>query len=268
MGERAAIDRVEEPVTVSQLVEDLRELGVEQGDVLLVHASLSAIGWVSGGAQAVIEALLEAVGEEGTVVMPAHSAQYADPADWENPPVPEEWIPTIRETRPAFDPDRTPTRGIGRIAETFRSYPDVVRSDHPIYSIAALGLQAEEIAGDHPIDHGLGPDSPLGAIYEADGRVLFMGTDHETNTSLHLAEYLADIDVSERTRAAPLLRNGNRETVTFRDLDLEVHDFASLGADFESEVGSRRGVVGDAAARLMDQRTVVEYAVAWFERHR
>lgn len=268
MGEKAAIERVEEPVTMADIRADLRELGVEDGDTLLVHSSLSSIGWVSGGAQAVIDALLEVVGETGKVVMPAHTGQFTDPADWENPPVPDDWERTVRKTRPAFDPRRTPSRGVGKIAETFRTYPGVKRSDHPIYSFAAWGANKEGLVGDHPVDYGLGPDSPLGSIYERDGKVLLLGTTHETNTSIHLAEYLANVETEVRTRTAPVNHDGERVEVEYEDIELAVDDFADLGADFEVAVGSTKGTVGAAETRLMSQRTLIEYAIEWLEANR
>ena len=117
MGERAAVDRVDEPVTVSTMVDDLRELGLRDGDTVLVHSSLSALGWVCGDAQAVVDGLRRTVTESGTVVVPTHTGQYTDPAVWSNPPVPDDWIGTIRDERPPFRPESTPTRSMGAIAE-------------------------------------------------------------------------------------------------------------------------------------------------------
>ena len=138
MGEAEVVRRTQGgPATVDSLAAELRALGVQPGYVLLVHSSLSALGWVCGGAVAVILALEQAIGVKGTLVMPAHSGDLSDPAAWENPAVPEGWWETIRRTMPPYDVDLTPTRGIGVIAESFRKQRGVMRSGHPQYSFAA-----------------------------------------------------------------------------------------------------------------------------------
>lgn len=268
MSEADVIESTDEPVTMADITADLRDLGVKADDTLLVHSSLSALGWVSGGAQTVVDALLDVLTPQGTLVMPAHTGQFTDPGDWEHPPIPAEWVRTVRETRPAFDPVRSPTRGVGVIPETFRNYPEVSRSEHPIYSFTAAGAGTEAVVGEHQLNYGLGPDSPLGTVYEREGDILLLGTTHETNTSIHLAEYLADIEVQEHTRTAPVRRDGERVEVDYRDIELDVTDFAELGADFEADIGSQRGTVGTADARLVDQRTLVNFAIKWFELNR
>lgn len=268
MGEREAIEQVESPVTVQRIVDSLRELGIRGGETVLVHSSLSALGWVSGGAQAVIRALQRAVTADGTLLMPMHTGQYTDPADWENPPIPEEWVETVRESRPAYDPERTPSRNVGTIPETFRSYPDVHRSDHPLYSFGVWGADAEAIASRHDLDFGLGPASPLGSVYERDGFVLLLGTPHSHNTSLHLAEYLANIETPEKTIEVPLRREGERVTVEMRDIELSVEGFDELGEAFEKRDGSRVGSVGAAEAKLHRQRRLVDFATNWLQTNR
>lgn len=268
MGERETVERVAEPVTVSSIASDLRVLGVSGGDTLLVHSSLSALGWVSGGPQAVVKALQEVLTESGTLVMPAFTSQCSDPSVWSNPPVPEEWVETIVETRPPFQPGVTPTRGVGAVPECFRSVPDVYRSDHPEYSFAAWGAGAETITADHGFDNGLGENSPLARIYDRGGDVLFLGTDHNTNTSLHLAEHRAEISTERTTNAVSVIEDGECVSIEYADIETSTHDFPALGGDFERRVGCATGTVGTAQARLIDQRDLVDFAVEWFEANR
>jgi aminoglycoside 3-N-acetyltransferase len=268
MGEQEAIERADEPVTVDQIVTDLRALGVGAGDTLVVHSSLSALGWVVGGAQAVVEALQETVTEAGTLVVPTHTAQYTDPKGWSNPPVPDDWIETIRTQRPAYRPEVTPSRNIGAIAECLRTYPEAVRSRHPVFSCAAWGADAEAIVSDHSYDDGLGEDSPLGSVYDRGGSVLLLGVDHDANTSIHLAEYRADITTERVENTVPILQDGDRVMVAYEDIETSTEDFEDLGADFEEQVGCEIGSVGEAEATLLDQSKLVDFAVEWLEANR
>ena len=95
-SERETIQKTEVPATVDSLQADFTALGVEAGMALLVHSSLSAMGWVCGGPVTVIIALQHVLGHTGTLVMPAHSTGLSDPSGWENPPVPESWWRTNR----------------------------------------------------------------------------------------------------------------------------------------------------------------------------
>jgi aminoglycoside 3-N-acetyltransferase len=271
MGEREVVERTgEHPVTIHSLRADLKALGVEPGMTLLVHASLSSLGWVCGGPAAVVLALEEVLGPGGTLMMPTHSGDLSDPADWEHPPVPESWWVTIRETMPPFDPDLTPTRGMGSIPETFRKQKGVRRSIHPQVSFAAWGAEAEKITGDHALDFGLSEDSPLGRVYDLDGWVLLLGVGYASNTSLHLAEYRASFPGRRIVETgAPVMINEKREWVKIQDLDLDPSDFETIGADFErSKECLRRGFVEGAEAKLMPQRALVDFAVRWMEDNR
>jgi len=268
-GETDAVHAADRPATPRTLTQDLRSLGVADGMTLLVHTSMSALGWVAGGSQAVIEALIAAVGDDGTLVMPAHSTGLSEPSQWRNPPVPESWWPIIRDETPAFDADLTPTRMMGVIAEGFRTYPEVRRSSHPQVSFAARGPNAGIVVADHSFDRPLGDRSPLGRLYDLDGYILLLGVGHVNNTALHLAEYRADYPGKEWvTQGAPVKIDGERRWVTFEDLEGDSDDFEAIGGAFGAAGFERRGQVGSGEGRLMNVRKLVDFAADWMTSHR
>ena len=257
------------PVTVDSLKRDLLALGVEPGIVLVVHSALSKMGWVNGGAVAVIQALEDVLGPEGTLVMPTHSSGLSDPEEWSNPPVPQDWKETIRQTMPAYDPDLTPCRSMGRIPETFRKGPGVLRSYHPHMSFSARGAQAEFITKDHQLDFGLGEKSPLARLYDLDARILLLGVQHDNNTSLHLAEIRADYPgKKEIKQGAPLMIDGERKWVIINELDEHSEEFKKIGKAYNrSDRKLQAGKIGNAKSRLIPQRDLVDFAVGWMEKN-
>lgn len=250
------------PRTRESIYHDLRELGVEKGMTLIVHTSLSSLGWVNGGAVAVIQALMDAVSEEGTIVMPSQTVEVSDPAEWENPPVPESWWEEIRRTMPMYHPDYTPANFMGKVAEVFRTFPGVIRSSHPSYSFTAWGRDKEEIIANQPLEWSLGEASPLGKLYQKGAHVLLLGAGYDSCTAFHLAEYRISHQ-NVITKGAPMMENGERVWKEYKELEFRDELFEDLGADFKKTYEPTTGEVGSAQANLFSVKQAVDYAEMW-----
>ena len=253
MGEAEAIQSINSPRTRNSLAADLRLLGLSQGMTVLVHSSLKSLGWVNGGPVAAIQALQDVLTPAGTLVMPAHSGSLSDPAGWENPPIPQKWHDLVRETMPAYDPRLTPTRGMGSIAELFRTWPDVQRSLHPQVSFSAWGKQADFVTNNHDLPYALGDGSPLARVYDLAGYVLLLGVGYDSNTSFHLAEYRAGRN-EPSTVGVPVMSqswNGRSQWTTFADIEFNDAVFPQIGADMETQTDIVTiGQVGSATGRF------------------
>lgn len=269
MSEKDVIERTQTPLTVDSLCERLHACGLERGQTVLVHLAMSKLGWVVGGAEAVVLSLIEALGEQGTLMMVAHSGGNSDPSAWENPPVPESWWQTIRDYKPAYHPATTATSGLGVVPELFRSWPGTLRSAHPAFSMAARGPDAQYLTAGHEVKDDFGDCSPLGRLYHLDGHVLLLGVDHENNTSLHLAEARAKYPGKRIIRTGSAMYvDGRREWVPYETLDVNTDDFNEIGAAFDAAHGIKVGQINEAEVRFFRQRALVDFAVRWMEENR
>lgn len=160
------------PATNAATIRDaLRDAGLSRGDHLLVHSSLRSIGEVDGGAEAVIDGLLDAVGPEGTLAMPTFN--YTRPTP-----------------QPYFDPATTPGK-TGLLTELFRKRPNAQRSRHPSHSVAMIGARAGEFTREHKQSFGLG--SPIDKLAGAGGYVLLIGVTHTSNSTIHVGDTHAGV---------------------------------------------------------------------------
>ncbi|WP_027346470.1 aminoglycoside N(3)-acetyltransferase [Hamadaea tsunoensis] len=255
-------------LTVRSLAADLRRLGVDSGDVVMLHSSMRSIGSVIGGSEAVVYAILEAIGPDGTLAVPTHTPQNCDPAGWAHPPAPADWWPVIRSEMPGFDAVRTPSRWMGVIAETVRTWPSAVRSGHPQVSCAALGPYAADIVRRHPLEDAHGEGSPLGVLYRLDAKVLLLGCGYSSCTSLHLAETRQAAPPRMTSGASVRQADGSAAWVTWDEVAVDEDDFDTVGAAFEATGAVRVGQVGQATGRLMAQRALVDFATAWMADNR
>ena len=257
------------PVVKQDLLSAFRQLGIKNGQVLMVHASLSSFGYVCGGAQTVIEALLESVGEDGTVMMPTQTWKNLDPDVGVHWTVSPDYWQRIRDEWPAYDKRITPTNTMGAVAEMFRSWPGTLRSDHPARSVAAWGRHAAYLTENHDLSNIFGEGSPIGKLYELDAFVLLMGVGYDKNTSLHLADAVASYPSKHMSiEHSAVMENGKRVWKEYETLFVDGEDFDEIGADFEAVNTVSSITVGSSELRLMRQRDLVDFAVGWIEKNR
>lgn len=230
-------------MSVAAVAEQLRALGVERGGVLCVHTSYRAVRPVEGGPGGLIEALRAALGPDGTLVMPSWTGDDETP----------------------FDPRTTPaSEDLGIVAETFRRMPGIARSTHP-FAFAAVGPRAEDVtAGPLPTPPHA-PDSPIGRVHEMDGQVLLLGVEHDADTTLHLAELLADVPY-RIPKHVTVLRDGRPTRVEYGENDHCCARFALADGWLRERGLQREGVVGHAHARLVRSRDVVRVALEHLSR--
>jgi aminoglycoside 3-N-acetyltransferase len=260
-------------VTRERIAADLAELGVAAGDTVMLHAAVGAIGWIVGGPDRVLGAVLDVVGETGTLLM------YVG---WDGSPydvtigVPK-LPPALAEAWPAYDPETSrAVRDWGVLAEYLRTWPGARRSAHPDSSFAAVGAKADELTRDHPLQYGMGPGSPLAKLCEAEGKVVLLGSPLSNVTLLHHAEHLAEVLNKGIVRYwAPILRDGEKTWVEIEEFNTggqgtlpwfgPTDMFEAIVRGYLQEGRGRVGHVGAAQSYLLDAAGLTEYAVGWIE---
>lgn len=264
-------------MTRSELVQGLRSLGVRAGGALMVHTRMSALGWVVGGSQTVVEALLEVLGPDGTLM--AYAGWEDDPwhlAEW-----PERWQRAYLEELPPFDPALSEAdHEMGRVPERIRTWPGARASSGHVMRMVAVGARAEWLTAGQPWDDPQGIGSPLARLVEAEGRVLMLGAPLETLTILHHAEALAEAPGKRWVLYRVPVREGAR--VVWRDVHdidtssrgaLPYERFVPEGVDAFEFIGrsaldagiGRPGRVGEAESHLFEARALLEFGVRWIE---
>jgi aminoglycoside N3'-acetyltransferase len=225
-------------VSRAEGADQLRELGVENGGVLLVHTSFRATRPVERGPVGLIEALRDALGPSGTLVMPSWSGDGDAP----------------------FDPLTTPVPpSLGVVADTFWRLPDVLRSNH-CQAFAAAGPEAARVTSDPlPLPPHI-PESPVGRVHDLDGQVLLLGVGHDADTTLHLAELLAGVPYRVPSYCT-VLQDGLPVRINYGENDHCCERFAFADEWLRARGLQAEGRVGHAHARLARARDIVDLAL-------
>ncbi len=221
-------------VTRNDILQGLRAVGLSEGDVVLVHSSLSAFGRVEGGADAVIDALLDAVGESGTVVAPTFT-----------------WGANHEATGITFDLQHSSCKSeVGIIPETFRLRDEARRSTHICHSVAAIGPRTDDVMGSGVSSFGEG--STFHQLYELDAWCLLLGVEFTSCTELHAVEEFMRVPYRHHRdfpQSKVILADGTEvpsEALEFLREPGYANDFGKMRAIFEPHGVMRTATVGDA----------------------
>jgi aminoglycoside 3-N-acetyltransferase len=253
----------------NRLSADFRSLGVRPGDVVMVHASVRAVGEIAGGPDEIHLALKDALTAEGTLLMYASCPRYFDEVGRGNLSPEEE--AEVLEKLPPFDAETTrAARDNGTLVEFLRSYPGSRVNGH-VARFVVWGKETDYLLSRQPWDYAFGRDSALERFVALDGKILLVGCDHDTVTFLHYAEHVADIPDKRVARfKVPVLENGTRVWRDMEEFDTSgegVHVnwpdrfFATIVDSYLAASANSGGTVGDAQCYLFSARGLLEFAL-------
>ncbi len=260
-------------LTRSSLADDLRALGIGEVDVVMVHASLRAIGEVAGGPDEVHLAIKEVVGAEGGLIMYASCPQYVDEVGRGNLTAEQE--AEVLEKLPAFDPyTARSSRDNGALVELLRTYPGSRVNAH-VARFVVWGNHTDYLLSEQPWDYAFGQGSLLDRFVALDGKILLLGSDHDNVTFLHYAEHIANFPGKRVARfKVPVLENGVRVWREMAEVDTSSRGahaswpdrfFAVLVDGYLANTSNRGGRVGRAESYLFSARPLLGHALSVME---
>lgn len=259
--------------TRAKLVNDLRRLGVQPGDVIMVHASLRAIGEVAGGPDEVHLAIKDVLTSDGTLLMYASCPRYYDEVGRGNLTADQE--KEILDSLPPFDAQRArAARDNGALVEFFRTWPGSIVNDH-VARFVAWGKRAEFLFSEQPWDFAFGKGSALERFTQLNGKILLLGSDHDNVTYLHYPEHIADFPAKIVARfQVPVLVDGVREWREMAEVDTAErahanwpdHFFAQIVDGHLARTGNTGAFVGSARSFLIQAPALLEDALHEMER--
>lgn len=252
-------------ISKSDMIIQLEQLGIQKGMMLLVSADTSHMGYLLGGYQALIEAMMEVVGFEGTIVMPCFTPQLADPASVSTPLARQYWQ-EARENAYPFDRKLSEPEGSDPLVYQFLRNDAVARSYHPLYSFAAWGKYAKLICDKHPLHFALGKDSPLGKIVELNGYCVMLGSDYEQCTMFQMARYNGELS-PVRIVSAPITSNNELQWKNMLDVQFSTKNFSEIGEVMEDKHVVKTSYLGNGRCYLFSAREALTSATAYFAIH-
>ena len=257
---------VSKPVTKEALIACFEKLGVRRGQIVEVHTSLSSFDYVVGGARTIVDALMEVITEDGTIVMPTQDRGNSEPSNWKEPAIQPYLYASVRKAIPPYDADTTDVEGMGAVVENFKKRKGVISTAHPSASYAAWGKYAKVLCNRQSLHFPLAEESPTARLYEMKGFVLLIGCDLDKATCMHLAEYRTDNRPIIIEGACINSKEGPRWT-TYLDLDLDSSVFNKVKSDLQKKKAIHEIACGGSHMQFFPVEHAVDSLIYYLERN-
>ena len=242
----------------TEVLKTLQELGIRKGMTILVQGDLRRLGYLIGEEQMLIDALMEMVGYEGTIVMPSFTPHLCDPANKKERVARFHWE-DVRKNALAFHRKKSLPKTNDTLLQQFLHNEGVLRSYHPIYSFEAWGKYAKLICDKHPLHFGLNEDSPLGKLEELNAYVVMLGSEMEESISFSLAYYKNHL-LPIKVIYGPIENNRKLQWKAMLDLNFENIHFTSCCQAMEEHKVIRQAYLGGGRCVLFSMREAVRQA--------
>ncbi len=257
--------RIDNALSKSDLISAFTEIGIERGMTIIVHVSMSKFGYIIGGARTFVDALIEAVGYNGTIVMPLQCGENSEPSYFVNPPMNFELYEKYRQNHPPFDPKLSETYHMSVVYDNLRRREKASVSYHPNCAFVAFGKYARLITADQPLDFGLGEGSPLAKLYDLKAYCLLAGVDFDNMTALHLSEYRSAVRPVILNGAA-ISEDGQRVFKKYLDIELDSDDgFLAVGQILSNKGLVKETKINEAVLKLVRVDAAVDEGVEYFK---
>lgn len=266
------VNKTKRPITKEDIVKGLKKLGLTSDSKIEVHTKLSSFGYIINKEYDIIDALMDVI-KDGVIIMPAHTSENSDPTYWENPPVPKEWIDLIKKNKRPFDQNIYIPERVGKTPIAFLRYPDVERTNHPIDSLAVYNQTSDPTW----VYHSLHQDEDIHPLYklaQEKGKILFLGTDFQTCTSIHLTEKYAET-VTKKQDTLKLIKNGQivQASYSFYEFDDDdIDHFDEIAkryiAEYEGTPYYKQVKIGLATCTLIDAESLYDIAYEFHKNHK
>lgn len=255
---------IEKALGKKDLIKIFKTIGIKQGMLVEVHTSLKSLGYLIGGTQTFVDALIEVVGYNGTIIMPLQCGDRSEPSYFENPPITLELQDYFKEELPAFDKVDTDSYKMSKVVENMRRRSGSYILNHPLYSFVVYGKYARMLTEDAKLSFALDDESILGKLYRLKANCLLVGVDYSNATCMHLAEY--------RSKIRPIILQGSKiidnyeaRWKTFLEYELDSDDgFNEIGSILEKKNLVKIYPIENGLIRMFQIDTAVDEANIYF----